>query len=178
MNRALCIALAMFASTVLAQDKPASSESDKSTESLKLPTYYQGEQGGLPKRGFRILGKAEDYESFKKLMKSKGKGDELPESKEIDFSKQRVLVADYGTAESCKGIFPIALFRTKDEKVHVRYDFSSFQVRSTGEIAPPTYHSWSVMVVPLNEKGYVIETDHQRIKGEPEKWAADAELKP
>lgn len=178
MNRMLCIALAMFTSTVFAQDDKKSPAEDQSTESIKLPEFVQGEQGGLPKRGFRILGKAADYEAFVKLMKEKGKGDKLPESKEIDFSKQRVLVGDYGTAETFKGIYPIALFRTKDGKLHVRYEFSSFQVVRFGDAPIPTYHAWSAMVVPLNEKGYVMETNHQRLKSGPELWTADAELKP
>jgi hypothetical protein len=149
---------------------------EKRDEAIKVPTIYQAEQGGLPKRGYRVITAAKDYEAFEKLMKSKGA--KLPEAKDIDFAKQRVIVADFGKAENCSAIFPKALFRTKDGKLHIRYEFRMFQTFRIGDAPIPTYHPWSAIVAPINEGGYVIETDRQRIKGEPELWKADAELKP
>lgn len=177
MIQVLTLMLAAISGAAL-QEASASKEDAKSTasETIKLPPIYQGEQGGLPKRGYRVINSTKDYATFEKLMKSKGAI--LPEAKEIDFAKQRVVIADYGKAETCRAIFPIAMLRTKDGKLHIRYDFSTFQLFRIGDSPIQTYHPWSAIVAPIHEGGYVIETDHQRIKGEPDLWKADAELKP
>ncbi len=94
--------------------------------------------------------------------------------KDIDFSKEALIVYYSGRATNCRGFSIEGAYETDDEFI-LRVNAHTYQ--SDGN--PPPEHPFGLFVVPrMTEKPYVIQTDRQGLIGGPRIWTEKQRFEP
>lgn len=142
-------------------------------EAVKLSQVISGSAG---KQDDPLHELVDSADRWKQIYADVFEGLESPadQLKDIDFSKEALIVYYSGKATNCRGFSVQGAYETDDEfilRVH------AYTYQSDGN--PPPEHPFGLFVVPrMTEKPYVIQTDRQGLIGGPRIWTEKRRFEP
>ena len=92
-----------------------------------------------------------------------------PAAKDVDFTKEVVLVVSSGNSTNCSGIGAAEAFED-DKRILLRLQYHTFQTAGPDGGAQAT-RPYGIFILPRSEKAYVIERNRQRYIGGPPLWS-------
>jgi hypothetical protein len=133
---------------------------------LKLRKVCSGDQTSLDKGFTLLVTKPENWTKVRERLFAGLDKAEAPLAKDIDFTKEIVLVVSAGDSFNCRG-YDCEEAYEDDQRILVRLHASTFQSRGEGVRCRP----YGILILPRAEKkAYVVERNRQRYIGGPPLW--------